>query len=331
MVPTVERNTPLISQGMAETTEHISAGEAETLSRLGRVREAVQENRFAYLMVLPTVLYLVVLVWYPWMQGLVMSLYNWPLFGPKRFIGLDNYVYLLTWDVFQQSLVATLIYGLQTIGHLLLGTTMALIVWKQKRFVAAVSIIFLIPYVIPPLVTGTLFSYLLNPNIGPFWQVMMEWGILSQPVYWQSDGGSALLVVTLIGVWTWAPLVFLLVVAALEGIPAQYYEVAEMFGANTWERFRYITFPQIKTTLLIALIIRIIWNLGKVSQPFIITRGGPGYSTSVLGILVYRLAWTQGAFGLAFATGIILSLVAVVFISAFVYKFEQEEGEVSIA
>ena len=316
---------------MSGTTEHVGTGETGNLSRLDRARETFQENRFAYLMVLPTVLYLLILVWYPWVQGFVMSFYDWPLFGPKTFIGLDNYTYLLNWDVFHQSVIATLIYGTQTIGHLVFGTLMALIVWKQKRFVAAVSIIFLIPYVIPPLVTGTLFSYLLNPNVGPFFQLMTEWGIMSQPIFWLSDGSSALLVVTLIGVWTWSPLVFLLVIAALEGIPEQYYEVAELFGANTWERFRYITFPQIKTTLLIALIIRIIWNLGKVSQPFVITRGGPGYSTSVLGILIYRLAWLQTAFGTAFAAGIILSLIALIFISVFVYKFEQEEGEVSIA
>ncbi|MFC6734554.1 MULTISPECIES: carbohydrate ABC transporter permease [unclassified Haladaptatus] len=316
---------------MSETTKHLSAGETGNLSRLARARETYKENKFAYLMVLPTVLYLLLLVWFPWMQGLVMSFFNWPLFGPKTFIGLDNYTYLISWEVFRQSLVATLIYGTQTIGHLLLGTIMALIVWKQKRFVGVVSIIFLIPYVIPPLVTGTLFSYLLNPNVGPFFELMTEWGILAKPVYWLSDDFSAIAVVTLVGVWTWAPLVFLLVISALEGIPKQYYEVAEVFGANVWERFRYITFPQIKTTLLIALIIRIIWNLGKVSQPFVMTRGGPGYSTSMLGVLIYRLAWIQTDFGLAFATGVILSVISLVFISLFVYKFEQEEGEVSIA
>lgn len=298
--------------------------------RAGQVLEAIEENRFAYALVLPTVLYLVVLVWYPFLQGLGMSLYDWPLFGEKEFIGLDNYIYLLTWDVFQNAVVVTILYGTQTIGHMILGTLMALIVWKQKRLVGLVSVIFLLPYVVPPIVSGTLFRYLLHPDVGPFFRIAVDLGILSEPVYWLSNGDAALAVITIIGVWTWMPLVFLLVISALQGIPESYYETAKIYGANRWERFRYITYPQIKTVLLIALILRIIWNLGKVSQPFQITRGGPGYDTSVLGILLYRLAWNQNDFGLAYANGILLGILALVFISVFLYKFEKEGGDVQI-
>lgn len=315
---------------MAGSSETHRSYSGTISSKLAVVRESLKDDWFAYLLVVPTVLYLILLVWYPGLQGLVMSFYNWPLFGEKTFIGLDNYVYLLTWDVFHSSVIATLIYGTQTFGHLIVGTTMALIVWKQKRWVAVVSVIFLIPYVIPPLVSGTLFAYLLHPSVGPFFEILVNLGVIEQPIYWTTDGSAALAVVTIIGVWTWSPLVFLLVISALEGIPEEYYEIAEIYGANFWERFRYITYPQIKSTLLIALILRIIWNLGKVSQPFQITRGGPGYATSVLGILLYRLAWQQQQFGRAFATGVLLGLLALVFIVGFIWKFEKEQGEVQL-
>ena len=318
---------------MAEATEtaEARASESQDLSRLSRLVVDFNENRFAYYMILPTVMYLMLLVWYPWIQGLVMSLYDWPLFGPKTFIGIENYIDILTWDIFHQSVISTVIYSTQTIGHMILGTAMALIVWRQKRFAGVISVIFLIPYVIPPLVSGTLFRYLLDPNIGPFFKFMIDIGILNQPIYWLTNGDMAMAAITLIGVWTWSPLVFLLVIASLEGIPEEYYELARIYGTSSWERFRYITFPQIKTTLLIALIIRIIWNLGKVSQPFQITRGGPGHATSVLGVLLYRQAWNQGAFGTAFAIGIVLSAISIVFIAGFVYLFETQETEVSMA
>lgn len=298
--------------------------------RIGRARQTLEDNWFAYVLVLPTVFYLVLLVWYPFVQGLGMSFYDWPLFGDKTFIGLNNYTYLLTWEVFQNSVIVTILYGTQTIGHMVFGTLMALIVWKQKRLVGLVSVIFLLPYVIPPIVSGTLYRYLLHPDVGPFFRIAVDWGILEEPIYWLSNGDAALGVITAIGVWTWMPLVFLLVISALEGIPESYYETAKIYGANRWQRFRYITYPQIKTTLLIALILRIIWNLGKVSQPFQITRGGPGFETSVLGILLYRLAWNQQDFGLAYANGVLLGLLALVFISVFILKFEKEGGDVQL-
>lgn len=313
---------------MASKTESIG-GLLDT-ERLARAKSNLKEYRVAYMFVGPTLLYLVFLVWYPWLQGVVISFYSWPIFGPKEFIGLDNYRHLLTWDAFWISFRATLIYGTQTIGHLVFGTTMALLVWKirNKTLVGIFSVIFLIPYVVPPLVSGTIFRFVLHPDVGTIQKLALNAGILSEPIYWMSNGELAIIVVTLIGVWTWTPLVFILVFASLESIPKSYYELADIYGANVWERFRYITFPQIKTVLLIVLIIRIIYNLGKVSQPLVILRGGPGYATSIFGILLYRIAWLRGELGLAFAVGIVLGIIALLFVMAFVYKFEKEQGEV---
>lgn len=302
--------------------------DSQRFAFVDRVQTRISDSWFAYLMVFPVVLYLIVLVWYPYMQGIYMSLFDWPLFGERSWVGLDNYVYLLTWDVFHKSVVVTLIYGLQTIGHLFFGTIMALIVWKQKRWKGLLSVLFLVPYIIPPLVSGTLFRFILQPDVGPFFQYLVGLGVLESPIYWTTYGDTALLGITLIGVWTWSSLVFILVYSSLESIPKDYYETAEVYGANTWEKFTKVTYPQIKSTLLIALILRIIWNLGKVTQPFQITRGGPGFETSVLGILLYRLAWRRQELGLAFAAGIILGLIALVFVIVFVWKFEQTSGEV---
>ena len=290
-----------------------------------QIVNSLYQNWFSYLLVVPIVLYLITLVWYPAVQGLVMSFYRWPLFGQKEFIGLDNYVYLLTWDTFYTSLKATFIYGTQTIGHLVLGTTMALIVWNQTRWKGLTSVLFLVPYIIPPIVSGTLFRYILHPDVGPFFKVLVDLGVLNSPIYWMTNGTMALIGITLIGIWTWSSLVFLLVYASLTSIPESYYETAQIYGASTWEKFRYITFPQIKSTLLIALILRVVYNLGKVTQPLQITRGGPGNATSVLGILLYRLAWQRQDFGLAFSVGVILGVIALSIVGWFIWKFEQEE------
>jgi ABC-type sugar transport system permease subunit len=292
------------------------------LGRIGRFRKSIQENLFQYLLIAPLVGFLLSVVWFPAAQGVYMSLFEWPVFGEKTFIGLGNYEYLLSWDPFFTSLKATLVYGMSTIGHLVIGTGLALIVWHQDRFKGATSLLFLTPLLFPTVVTGALWRFLLHPNTGPIFDWLVGWGILSEPIYWLSSSFLALLTVTGVAVWTWSSFVFLLIYASLEGIPASYYESAKIYGAGTVERFWYITLPEIKTGLLVATVLRVVYNLGKVAQPLAITGGGPGWDTSVLGMLLYRLAWQRQEFGLAFAVGIVLSAITVIFIGWFIWKFE---------
>lgn len=308
------------------------ASEIISLPSADSVGKKIKENWLSYAFLVPLLIYMIALVWIPAIQGLRTSFYNWPLFGQREFIGLDNYIYLLNWETFYISVKATLLYGLQTIPQLVFGVMMAMIVWgvDSDRVAALVSAIFLLPYVIPPIITGGIFRFLLHPNVGPIFKILVNAGVLEQPIYWMSDGTAAMAVISAVGVWTWTPFIFLLVLASLRGIPEKYYEVAEIYGAGLWEQFRYITLPQIKSTIILALILRIIWNLGKVTQPLQITRGGPGFETSVLGILLYRIAWTRSQFGLAFTVGVFLALIAISIIVLLVREYEMEGGDVRI-
>lgn len=301
----------------------------KTPGRLAWAKETLREHRLAYLFVLPTAFYLVFLWWIPFVWGLWMSFHSWPLFGEAEFIGLENYTSILSWDVFYTSLRATLIYGFQTIPQLILGLVAALIVWDMDQFDGIASWMFLAPYVFPPLIIGTLWRLLLDPNSGVFFGYLTEFGILEQAIYWTSDGNAALAVITFVGTWTFWPLVFLLVIASLRGIPKSHIETAKVYGASRWQRFRKIIFPQIQTALIIALILRIIWNLGKIEQPLQITRGGPGWDTSVLGILLYRLAWERQELGLSFTTGLFLALISFILVIGLMILFERRSEEVS--
>lgn len=293
------------------------------------MKQAFNENRFAYLLVVPTAFYLVFLWWIPFIWGIRMSFYEWPLFGEISYVGLDNYSYVLNWDVFYTSLKATLIYALQTIPQLILGIVAALIVWDLDRFVAVVSWLFLAAYVFPPLITGTLWRQLLNPDNGPVFAYLMQYGIIDQPIYWTVDGNLALAVITFVGTWSFWPVVFLLVIASLRGIPSSHVETAKVYGAGRWQRFRKVIFPQIQTGVLIAVILRIIWNLGKIEQPLQITRGGPGWDTSVLGILLYRLAWERQDMALSFTVGIFLAVLSFSLVVGLMILFERRSDEVS--
>jgi ABC-type sugar transport system permease subunit len=120
---------------------------------------------------------------------------------------------------------------------------------------------------------------------------------------------------------------FLILVASREAIPGEHYETAQVYGANRVQMFFRITLPQLKSAILVAVSIRVVWNLAKVSQAFQLTQGGPGFETSVLGVLLYRFAYQNGEFGLGFAVGMFLLAVTVVFVGLFIREFEKERKE----
>lgn len=253
-----------------------------------------------------------------------MSFYHWPMFGEPSFVGLQNYEALLASSQFHQAVIVTIAYGLQIPLQMVLGIVMALLVKHTKHFTTVLGAIFLLPYIIPPAVSGALTRFLLHPTVGLFFRILVENGVLEQSIYWMNQGSSAITVITLVGVWTWTPFVFLLVYAALETVPRAQYEVARIYGVNRWQRFRKITYPYIKSTLLVVLILRVVWNLGKVSQPLLITRGEPAGATTVLGILVYRLG-VGANLGKSFATGVVVGAISFVFVVGFIYEFERTE------
>jgi multiple sugar transport system permease protein len=295
--------------------------------KLREYREAWREERFALLLVLPTVLFLLLLLWFPFVRGVWMSLHDWPFLGDPEFIGLENYSYLFGWEVFYTSLKATLIYSTATVLQLVLALTFALLVADLSSFENIISGLYMIPYTMPPVVTGAIWLFILDPSFGPFFQVLMDLGILEGPIYWGVNGDLAITVVTLVTAWTFWPFMFLVILASRQSIPDEYYEAAKVYGASRWQMLRRITLPQLKSAILVALSIRLVWNLAKISQPLQMTGGGPGYETSVLAILLYRFAYNSGDMGQGYAVGVVLLAITLVFVALFIREFERTRGE----
>jgi ABC-type sugar transport system permease subunit len=308
----------------SETTAQREALPLE--GRFGRLREAVSEHWFEYLLVTPTVLFMILLMWGPFFRGVWMSFHQWPFIGDPEWVGLGNYEYLLEWRAFYTSLEATVIFATTVIFQLAIALTASLLVANQNRFKNLLSVTFLIPYTMPGVVTGTIWVFLLNPDLGPFFGYLVEWGLLESPIYWATQGDMALAVVMFAVTWAFWPFMFLVILATLESIPTEQYESAKVYGANRLQRFLRITLPQIKTAILIAVSIRIVWNLVKVSQPLQMTGGGPGYDTSILAVLMYRFAYKQSQMGLSYAIGMVLLIVVLLFVVLFIREFEKESG-----
>ena len=305
--------------------EAITNTQNREATRSQRIVSTVRENWFAYALVVPTLVFLTLVLWLPFVQGFVMTFYRWPLGpGSPEFVGLENYMYLLGWQPFWTSIKATLTFAVTTFFQLGVALVAALALVRIERFKSMISGVFLLPYTMPPVVIGTVWLFLLNPTTGPFFGYLEQWGIISNPVYWATYGDSAMAVVMAVGTWTYWPFMFLIILATLESIPEDYYESARIYGADRLQVFRYVTLPQIKSAILVAVSIRMVWNLAKVSQIYQLTQGGPGYKTSVLAILLYRFGYEEGQLGLGYTVGVALFVVTIGFVALFIREFERQ-------
>lgn len=294
------------------------------LSRFRRGDSTFHDHWFSYFLVLPTVLFLVLILWFPFFRGIWMSLHDWPVVGTPEFVGLENYRFLFNWDVFYTSLYATTVFLTSTALQLGTAILAALLVARQEYFKNLISGTLLLPYTMPPVVTGTVWLFLLDPSYGPFQAWLVELGVLSSPIYWSIEGSTALAVITLVNSWTFWPFMFIIILATLENIPASYYESAQVYGANRFQTFRMITLPQLKSAIIVAVSIRFIWNIAKISQPIQMTKGGPGHATSVLGILLFRRVNNQGQLGLAFTIGLVMMAISLIFIALFIRQVRRD-------
>jgi ABC-type sugar transport system permease subunit len=288
-------------------------------------RSVIAEERWLIvLFLLPTTLFMLFLLWVPFLQGIWMSLHNWPFMGEPRWLGLQNYADFLTADYFWTSIEATLIYSLSTLFQLVLALAAALTL--SQRFLPLQPLwrgIMLIAYAMPPVVVGAIWLFLLDPTLGMITHYLLEFGIIDAPIYWFSDNSWAKWMITLVASWTFWPFMFLIILSAVQAIPRSQYELAEIYGASVVQRFWVVTWPRIQGAILVVVILRLAFNLAKIEQPFQLTGGGPGYETSVLSILMYRFAFMSGDFGMAFTVGMFLVVMTVILVAPFAILYQR--------
>lgn len=312
---------------MATESEEVTGTQRIIGGRYDSAREILKEHWFSYALFVPTLLLLIFVVWFPMLRGVYMSFHSWPFVGEPAWVGLENFTYIFTWEAFYTSFRATVIYASTTFVQLGVALIAALLIVRMEAFKNLTSALFLVPYTMPPVVTGTLWSFLLNPSTGPVMGYLTGMKILESPMYWTNDGGAALGVIMFAISWTFWPFMFLVILATLESLPTEHYETAKIYGAGRIQTFWHVTLPQIKSAILVAVSIRMVWNLTKVSQPLQLTQGGPGYDTSILAILMYRFAWESGELGRGFTVGLVLLAVTLAFVLLFIREFERESAK----
>lgn len=273
------------------------------------------DDHLKWLMTLPAVILLFSLTFYPLLRALEMSVHRFLPIG-RQYVGIENYVNLLSDGAFLQSLwVTTKFIGISVTVEFLLGFGIALLLNKKIKVRGLVQTVILIPMILSGTVIGLIWRLLYAPS-GLLDYIFHP--LIGHNVGWVSEPNIALISVILTDIWQWTPLVVLVMFAGLQSVPDYIQEAAIMDGASRRQRFLHITFPYLKSLIVIVLIIRMVDALRVFAKVFILTRGGPASATNVISMEMYRVAFRFSNYGQASAMAVSLLLVVIVMTMAFV-------------
>jgi len=271
-----------------------------------------RDYRLGYILLIPLIVVLFGLLAYPIFTALGITLQDKTVGLPGRFIGLENYRELLFddpffWDVVRNGFIFTL--G-SVFFKLIVGMVMAIVLNQPIRFRSLFRGLLLMPWVAPTVVTALTWRWILELT-GVLNYMLKAMGIISSPVPWLAQYGTALTSLILVNTWRGFPFFGISLLAGLQTIPADLYEAAEVDGATTWQQFWHITLPSLRTIILVVTILSIIWTFNDFSIVWLLTGGGPGNATDVFATYTYKLGFRASRLGYGETVSVILAPVLV--------------------
>ena len=261
---------------------------------------------------------IVMVIGYSFMNNVIMTKH-------PKFVGLDNYVAILTDSVFHTALANTLIFTFASVAaHIVLGLLFAMLLNSPllgTRFKALFRAVYVLPWLFTVAIIAVLWRLLLDPN-GVINFLLMNAGIIDSKIEWLSSPGTALFAVTFINIWAGYPFYMVSILAGLQGIPKDLYEAATVDGANGFQKFLHVTVPQLKPIIISMAMLDLIWTSQQFALIWMTTGGGPINVTEMLSTYTYKLAFSQYEFSTASAAAVIILLLSMIL--AFFYIRHQK-------
>jgi len=306
----------------------IPAGEgtpATTSTRISFSRTSRRRYLLFILLITPAFLLRLITAAYPILQTIYLSFTNLSILkGTNDFIGLKNYLAMGSNIGVRSATTFTIVFILTTtLLDLVFGMLIALLLNANFRGRTFARTINLIPWAIPTIVAGYAFRWLLDDQFGllPFW-VTQSTGL--RPAIFINPLASQIAVI-LVHAWKDAPFMSIILLAGMQGIPEDLYDAARVDGANGWQRFWRLTVPLIMPLTITMGLFRLVWSLGSFDLVYGLTFGGPGVSTSVLALQVFREGILFFKFGFASAISVILLILVAIIGVVGLWLFRKSE------
>jgi arabinogalactan oligomer/maltooligosaccharide transport system permease protein len=294
-----------------------------------RTGVALVEHRYAYSYTVPSLVAMLLLVFFPFLYGAVLSFTNSNIYNTDRsvfdnWVGLDNFVEILrdvhvahrtaeglAWNFqnFYWTLGFTTVW---TVANVAIGVTLGLLLalalnTKGLAFRAAYRVLLILPWAVPTYITALVWRGMFHKQFGVVNQIFQMFGF--EPVAWFDRPFTSFLAVLTTNGWLSFSFMMVVSLGALQSIPADLYEAARVDGATRWQQFRSITLPSLRPALIPAIILSVIWTFNQFIVIFLVSAGEPGHATEILITQAYRIAFEQYRYGYAAAYSVIIFLI----------------------
>ena len=311
------------NRSRARSAERLRDGAAQAAPSRARPGGTRRTTRWrtqatAWGFIAPVVAYLIAFYAYPLYRNVDLSIRNYTVAsfvtGNAPYSGFANYSRIFRSSTFSPALINTAVFTFVSIAfQFAIGLALAVFFYRRFRLSGILRALFLIPWLLPLLVSASTWSWMLNSDSGIVNSFLQAIGVA--PVDWLTSPRWSLVAVLIANIWIGIPFNLVIMYSGLQSIPTDVFEAAAIDGANGWQRFRRVTFPLLRPVSAITLLLGFIYTLKVFDIIWIMTRGGPTTSSTTLAIWSYQLGFGSllPDFSSASAVGNVLIIIAVIF------------------
>nr|WP_221761122.1 sugar ABC transporter permease [Kibdelosporangium aridum] len=276
------------------------------------MRRKINDNLTAYGLLAAALVVFALFSWYPIVRGILLSFQEVNFVDPPKWVGFDNFERLFADPLFATAWLNTLEF---TVIALVLGFAVpfvtAVLLNELRHAKAFFRVAVYLPVMLPPVVVAMLWKWIYNPGPG---LANAALGAIGLPEgAWLDSSSTAMVSLVIVSTWANMGSTTLIYLAALQTIPGELYESAELDGAGLFKRLWHVTIPQTKFVLLVLLLLQIVATMQVFTEPYVMTGGGPEESTVTVLLLLYRYAFTYNDFGSASAMSLLLLIALAIF------------------
>lgn len=286
-----------------------------------RLKLAFSKNLSPYLFLLPAIILLLFFLIFPTIQAFVYSFTKWDGLSIPKFIGFSNYLELIKdsrlWLALKNNIIIAVCHVSITA---IIGFFLAVVIERRIKGWAFFKVAWFIPVMVSSTVVSALWVIFLDPLLGPVNIMLKAMGLKMFAKLWLTDPKVAIYAIIFVGIWQFTGITMLLLLTAMEGIPLEIHDAATVDGVSIWGRMRFIIIPLIKGPFVVIVLLNIISSFKTFDTVWILTRGGPGFTTNVLAVYMYRMTFAYGRYGYG-ATVAVALFIFVFFISLIYMRF----------
>ncbi|HET8577008.1 MAG TPA: sugar ABC transporter permease [Methylomirabilota bacterium] len=285
---------------MAVGPRLLEAAGSPGAGRLARLHEWwEQEHVFGYGLIVPALVLLATLVAFPFGMAIYFSLSDYWVGSPGAFVGIKNYRDIFDNETFRQTVQNSFVFtGIALTLKTVLGVWLAMLLVRDLRFKRLIRGIVLLPFVIPTALSTLGWWWMFDSLYSVVNWTAIRLHLISPPgPNWLGQSAYAMAAVIIVNVWRGLPFFAIVTLAGLVAIPREFYEAAEVDGANSWGRFCHVTLPLLKPVLAVVILFSTIFTFADFNIVYVLTRGGPMNTTHLFATLAYQVGLQGGNLG----------------------------------